>query len=225
MSEKSGIKVGIRCRPFTQASKLGVHMVQTSGELGCEAGEVRLLGSEYTTSRFAFDWAWWTAHGYERFVQPDSEGGEALCADMPITTQEDVYAACGVHVKNDLVNGMSIVLLAYGLSGSGKTYTVFGPDTPDDPNAWFKQASPHPAWGLFPRLAYELCLEKQDGWTLRMKAPICTPDVIRSTGRAWPHSSTLSGLPCSISRTWWTRCATCCLRSPPSRHTHHCADA
>ena len=44
-------------------------------------------------------------------------------------------------------------MFAYGLSGSGKTYTVFGPDAADSPDAWFKQAEPHSQWGIFPHLA------------------------------------------------------------------------
>ena len=60
-------------------------------------------------------------------------------------------------------------MFAYGLSGSGKTYTVFGPDAADSPDAWFKQAEPHSQWGIFPHLAYELVQERQDGWALKLK--------------------------------------------------------
>jgi hypothetical protein len=42
--------------------------------------------------------------------------------------------------------------MADGLSGSGKTYTVFGPDAIDAPEAWFKFDTPQPLWGIFPRL-------------------------------------------------------------------------
>lgn len=35
--------------------------------------------------------------------------------------------------------------------------------------AWFKHAEPHPLWGIFPRLAYELFQDKGDGWKITMK--------------------------------------------------------
>jgi hypothetical protein len=31
-----------------------------------------------------------------------------------------------VKIKNDLLAGNAVVIFAYGLSGSGKTFTVFG---------------------------------------------------------------------------------------------------
>jgi hypothetical protein len=55
------IKVAVRCRPFTQTSRLGVQMVQN----GEEEGEVVLLNqTRYTTSRFPFTHAWWSAHNW-----------------------------------------------------------------------------------------------------------------------------------------------------------------
>lgn len=38
----------------------------------------------------------------------------------------------GKKVKADLLSGNAVVLFAYGLSGSGKTFTVFGPDAVDE---------------------------------------------------------------------------------------------
>ena len=35
--------------------------------------------------------------------------------------------------------------------------------------AWFKHGQPHPLWGIFPRLAYEVFDEKKDGWKITMK--------------------------------------------------------
>lgn len=70
-------------------------------------------------------------------------------------------------------------MFAYGLSGSGKTYTVFGPDAADSPDAWFKQAEPHSQWGIFPHLAYELFQERQDGWALKLKYFQNVVDIVR----------------------------------------------
>ena len=84
------------------------------------------------------------------------------------------------------------MLFAYGLSGSGKTFTVFGvslvqnpafgpdsvphfplgaqPDAMDSPEAWFKfTTAPSKSWGIFPRIAWELFQRKQDGWEISMR--------------------------------------------------------
>ena len=45
---------------------------------------------------------------------------------MKFITQDLAYDACGMKIKNDLLGGSAVVMFAYGLSGSGKTFTVFG---------------------------------------------------------------------------------------------------
>lgn len=134
-----GIQVAIRCRPFTIDDKLGVKMIQNAEE----DGEVELINCEYSTKRFPFTYSWWSAYGYKRHCSannmPDAEA-------MLLVNQEMVYNGCGTKIKNDLLSGSAVVLFAYGLSGSGKTYTVFGPDAADAPEAWFKHASPQPLW-------------------------------------------------------------------------------
>lgn len=55
------IKVSIRCRPFTIDDKLGVKMRQVSEE----EGEIELINCDYTTKRFAFTYAWWSAYGFK----------------------------------------------------------------------------------------------------------------------------------------------------------------
>ena len=54
---------------------------------------------------------------------------------MTVISQDDVYAAVSEKIKPQLLDGNAIVLFAYGLSGSGKTFTVFGPDAADSPDA------------------------------------------------------------------------------------------
>lgn len=130
------IKVCIRCRPFTIDDKLGVVMQQNSEE----SGEVNLINSSYSTNRFAFTYSWWSAYGYDRHVLDSPPEAE----QMKLINQEDAYKSCGHKVKADLYGGNAVVLFAYGLSGSGKTFTVFGPDAVDIPEAWFKHATPHP---------------------------------------------------------------------------------
>lgn len=48
-----------------------------------------------------------------------------------------VYSSVGTKIKADLLTGNAVVLFAYGLSGSGKTFTVFGPDAVDEPEVKF----------------------------------------------------------------------------------------
>ncbi|CAK4114651.1 unnamed protein product [Aphanomyces euteiches] len=165
------IKVCVRCRPFTIDDTLGVVMTQK----GDEEGEVELINSTYSTTRFAFSWSWWSAYGYKRHIK-----GDTLPADnMLLTDQSMAYESCGSKIKADLLGGNAVVMFAYGLSGSGKTFTVFGPDAVDIPEAWFKHEEPHPLWGIFPRLAYELFKEKQDGWKITMKYFQNVVDTVR----------------------------------------------
>lgn len=140
-----------------------------------EEGEINLLNSSYSTNRFAFSYSWWSAYGYKNHCRSDLEVAEA----MKLTNQADVYQGCGAKVMADLMDGNAVVLFAYGLSGSGKTFTVFGPDAPDAPEAWFKHAKPHDMWGLFPRLAYDLFKQKTDGWKITMKYFQNVVDVVR----------------------------------------------
>lgn len=166
------IKVSIRCRPFTIDNRLGVKMRQISEE----EGEVELLNSAYSTDRFPFTYSWWSAYGYQRHCNTaDMHHAD----EMALVDQQMAYDGCGQKIKADLMTGNAVVLFAYGLSGSGKTFTVFGPDASDVPEAWYKHATPQPLWGIFPRLAYEIFQEKQDGWKITMKYFQNVVDTVR----------------------------------------------
>ena len=166
------IKVAIRCRPFTEDGRLGVKMRQ----LGDEEGEVELLNSTYSTDRFPFTYSWWSAYGYQRHCAKDDM---QYADEMTMVDQDMAYSSCGQKIKADLMTGNAVVLFAYGLSGSGKTFTVFGPDATDVPEAWYKHSTPQPLWGIFPRLAYEIFQEKQDGWKISMKYFQNVVDTVR----------------------------------------------
>eukprot|EP01038_Epipyxis_sp_PR26KG_P007613 gene7613-10366_t len=166
------IKVAIRCRPFTIDGPLGVKLKQ----IGEEEGEVELINSDYSTSRFPFTYCWWSAYGYKRHLTGNNMQD---ADDMELVDQLNAYNQCGLKIKSDLMGGNAVVIFAYGLSGSGKTYTVFGPDAIDAPEAWFKHKEPQPLWGIFPRLAYELFQEKQDGWKISMKYFQNVVDTVR----------------------------------------------
>lgn len=98
---------------------------------------------------------------------------------MELINQQEVYSQCGLKIKSDVMSGNAVVIFAYGLSGSGKTYTVFGPDAVDAPEAWFKHDKPQDLWGIFPRLCYEIFQEKQDGWKISMKYFQNVVDTVR----------------------------------------------
>lgn len=166
------IKVAIRCRPFTQKDRLGLIMNQINED----EGEVELINSTYSTSRFPFTYSWWSAFNYKRYVD-DKDLYQA--ESMKMIDQSATYEGCGKKIKEDLLSGNAVVLFAYGLSGSGKTFTVFGPDASDVPEAWFKHAQPHSGWGIFPRLAYDVFLEKKDNWKITMKYFQNVVDTIR----------------------------------------------
>ena len=61
-----GIQVAIRCRTFAGKDKLGVRLVQHDDSHG-GGGEVELIDSKYTRTRFPFSYAWWSAFGWERY--------------------------------------------------------------------------------------------------------------------------------------------------------------
>jgi hypothetical protein len=168
------IKVAVRCRPFVCDDKLGVHMLQNSEE----DGEINLLKSKYSTTRFGFTWAWWTAYGYKRHMS-DDDPDYGLADSMELIDQKKVYGAAGAKIKADLYEGNAVVIFAYGLSGSGKTFTVFGPDAADAPEAWFKHMEPFGMWGIFPNLAYEVFQDRKDGWKVKMKYFQNVVDTIR----------------------------------------------
>lgn len=165
------IKVAIRCRPYTIDDKLGVYMVQHSEE----EGEVNLINSTYSTTKFAFSWAWWSAYGWQKH----QKGNEGEAEDMKLINSEKVYESCGLKIKSELLEGNAIVLFAYGLSGSGKTFTVFGPDAADIPEAWFKWGKPHGLWGVFPHLAFDVFNEAEQTWKFQMKYFQNVVDIVR----------------------------------------------
>ena len=98
------IKVCIRCRPFTVDDKLGVFMLQNADE----DGEVNLLNTKYSTTRFAFTWSWWSAYGWQRRCKSDENYAE----QMKLINQDLAYEACGKKIKKDLLEGNAVVLFA-----------------------------------------------------------------------------------------------------------------
>eukprot|EP00928_Gymnodinium_smaydae_P086865 TRINITY_DN71276_c0_g1_i1.p1 TRINITY_DN71276_c0_g1~~TRINITY_DN71276_c0_g1_i1.p1 ORF type:complete len:1106 (+),score=318.64 TRINITY_DN71276_c0_g1_i1:213-3530(+) len=171
------IQVAMRCRPFTIEDKLGVQLLQTTDDP--PTSECNLLNHESVTgdrARFAFSYSWWSAFNYKKKLKGEDMG---LADDMKMMSQPDVYGSVGKRIKADLLSGSAVVMFAYGLSGSGKTFTVFGPDAIDSPDAWFKQEEPHKLWGILPNMAYEIFQEKKDDWKITMKYFQNVVDIVR----------------------------------------------
>jgi chromosome segregation ATPase len=153
------LQVCIRCRPFAKNDKLGVLI--TNGKDGTNGDEVELLSEEGDRfGRWGFSKAWWSAYNYEKFTDPASIE-KVKAAGLTSVSQEAVYNQVGDKMKQQFMDGNAVVLFAYGLSGSGKTYSVFGPDMIGMPEAWFNFERPHQDWGVFPRLAYDIITNEQ----------------------------------------------------------------
>ena len=143
-------------------------------------GSVNLINSEYTTTFFSFSYSWWSAYGFKRRCKSD----EAVAEGMKLIDQGVCYNQVGLRIKQDLLEGCAVVIFAYGLSGSGKTFSVFGMDDAKNmATAWFGQADENAEgasmWGIYPRLAYEVCGMKGDGWKLKMKYFQNVVDIVR----------------------------------------------
>jgi hypothetical protein len=111
------IQVAIRCRPFSTDDRLGVTLNQNSPE----EGDVELINCDYSTTRFPFNYAWWSAYGFKNHINElDSEEASR----MTLVDQSMVYQDCGMKIKTDVLEGNAVVLFAYGLSGSGKVFKL-----------------------------------------------------------------------------------------------------
>jgi chromosome segregation ATPase len=166
------LQVCIRCRPFAHDDSLGV-VIRSNADGGGD--EVELLSEDGDgMGRFGFSRAWWSAAGYEKHT--NSRDQALVAQNSPgSVSQEDVYRQVGSTMKEQFLGGHAVVMFAYGLSGSGKTYSVFGPDMIGLPEAWFNFDEPHRDWGVFPRLAHDIMQteatsrRKGQPWKITMK--------------------------------------------------------
>ena len=70
----------------------------------------------------------------------------------PESTQAEVYRGTAASAAFDVLQGINSVVLAYGMTGAGKTYTTFGPSI-DSERVTAEDAS---KLGLIPRAMFEL---------------------------------------------------------------------
>ena len=111
----------------TDIYSLGVTLFQEDESVG----RITMINNKYADSvkrsTYGFEWAWWSAHNSKKYMKDDdNHRGSAAVDSMSIVGQEEVYSSVGETIKAQLLAGEPVVMFAYGLSGSGKTYTVFG---------------------------------------------------------------------------------------------------
>ncbi|OWM81344.1 kinesin-like protein KIN-12F [Punica granatum] len=78
------------------------------------------------------------------------------------TSQRDIFETVGVPLVKDALAGYNTSILSYGQSGSGKTYTMWGP-----PSSMFEEPSSSSDQGLVPRIFQILFSEiekEQEAW-------------------------------------------------------------
>ena len=170
------MQVIVRCRPFSCDDQVGVFVDSANEKQG--KTEVMLVNGNHST-RYPFNHSWWSAFGYERHVQPDEDGVYKRLDKLPLITQTDAYNNVGKEIRDYVLDGHVVVIFAYGLSGSGKTYTVFGPDMPEDPCAWYNFSSPHEHWGFFPRIMYDVLEKRTSSWKITIKYYQNVVDTVR----------------------------------------------
>ena len=126
MAKEVALQVAMRCRPFSEDNaKLGVMCDETGDQ------KVVITRPFNAFQATAFNHCWWSAFNYENHLKEQEDKVHIdMVVDLPIVSQEDVFERVGKTMLNNLLKGQAIVMFAYGLSGAGKTYTVFGPDDP-----------------------------------------------------------------------------------------------
>jgi hypothetical protein len=67
----ASIQVAMRCRPFVEKGDLGIKLEQTGD--GPAGGEVNVINSKYTQTRFGFAYAWWSAHNAAKYCEKDKD--------------------------------------------------------------------------------------------------------------------------------------------------------
>lgn len=104
----SGVKVGVRIRPFTTKEKNREceSIVEEDG-----LGKVKL---DLASSSVMGKWEFCFDYSFSSFNKMRKSG-----------RQEDVYAQLGSFIT-DALNGFNCSVLAYGQSGSGKSYSMIG---------------------------------------------------------------------------------------------------
>ena len=111
------VKVAVRVRPFneresTKNCKLCVRMDEKS---------TFLIDEDEKERKFTYDYSFWSHNGFT----PD-ENGYSVSDTGKYADQDNVFQALGQEVLNNAWEGYNCCLFAYGQTGAGKSYSVFG---------------------------------------------------------------------------------------------------
>jgi hypothetical protein len=140
--EEASVKVFVRFRPVNKREQSEKDVSSSEGSLDvCDDASVKLVikGKE---NAFTFD----------RVFTGSSR-------------QEDVYASVASEAIQDVLNGFHATVFAYGQTGAGKSFTMFG-------------GGDESAAGVIPRAAKHIfdhianSTEARE-WSIKVRAPIC----------------------------------------------------
>eukprot|EP00752_Nemacystus_decipiens_P007745 g6923.t2 len=169
--DRDALRVAVRIRPLIAREK-GSRVVACDGGDGrmvvvnpikFKASADAVLATASAVSRanmatsdwlrpFDFDRVFWSIPGQAKEAGERSLAGEEA-------TQQHIFEGLGEKIVEDVLNGFNCSCFAYGHTGSGKTYSMFGctddASLPDDEEAL--AAPPQgEGFGLVPRICYSL---------------------------------------------------------------------
>ncbi|CAM9143392.1 unnamed protein product [Laminaria digitata] len=175
--DRNALRVAVRVRPLIEREK-GSRMVTCDGGSGrmvvvnpkkFKASADAVLATASAVSRanmatsdwlrpFDFDKVFWSPN--ESTPNEPSKGdGEDGSASV-FSTQQSVYEGLGERIVEDVLNGVNCSCFAYGHTGSGKTYSMFGCSSDavlQQEDAEALEAPPEgKAFGLVPRVCFHL---------------------------------------------------------------------
>jgi hypothetical protein len=148
-SISDNIQVCVRVRPFDDhetkmggAEKCIVSIVNNAVVL-THPNTLLLPTIKKVQQVFTFDRCFWSV------VKGVDENDAEHNAKIEIATQEDIYAKVGKPLLDNILIGFNGCIMAYGQSGSGKTYTMMGNHDRTDRND-------SSDFGIIPRICHAL---------------------------------------------------------------------
>jgi hypothetical protein len=148
-SISDNIQVCVRVRPFDDhetkmggAEKCIVSIVNNAVVL-THPNTLLLPSIKKVQQVFTFDRCFWSV------VKGVDENDAEHNAKIEIATQEDIYAEVGKPLLDNILIGFNGCIMAYGQSGSGKTYTMMGNHDRTDRND-------SSDFGIIPRICHAL---------------------------------------------------------------------
>jgi len=114
------IKIAVRVRPFNDKEK--AEHQQLCIEMTKTKVSVLDLSGEKKQKDFTFDHAFWS---FDQFTI-DETGYNTPTASGKYTDQKEVWNLLGTSVLDKAWKGLNNTIFAYGQTGAGKSYSIFG---------------------------------------------------------------------------------------------------